>query len=162
MAAPDPDALAQLQRQHAALQTACEQDPRYHYDACAFAHVADLESGYTELELECVEIHDRRDACAGIRDFARLEIGLDDAARSAQQRLQWSSHEKYVDIANLAFLYYLRQCRFYYKETWAGIVRSFTRQNGYHAVRTASKCYELCDTKKVITMQEHSARAEKG
>ena len=36
MAIPDPDALAQFQRQHAALRTACEQDPRYHFDAYAF------------------------------------------------------------------------------------------------------------------------------
>lgn len=53
MAMPDPEALAQLRRQHEALCTACEKDPRYHFEAYAFVCEC--------VDYTCVQIGERRD-----------------------------------------------------------------------------------------------------
>jgi hypothetical protein len=82
-----------------------------------------------------------------------------DYEASVRKRWGWTSHEKFVDGANLAFLYFNRECKYYFVEKTRPFLESFRGRNGFQSAEAARYCYDQCDIKKVITLHEHSARA---
>jgi len=95
MATTEPDGLAQLRRQHAALCTACEKDPRYHFDACAFVCEC--------VDYTCARLDGRRDIRGGELLDGMCDLALERFGYMAPTVLEHWGLRATEDFGNIVF-----------------------------------------------------------
>jgi uncharacterized repeat protein (TIGR04138 family) len=95
MATTDPDGLAQLRKQHAALRTACEKDSRYHFEACVFVCEC--------VDYTCARLGGRRDIRGAELLDGMCDLALERFGYMAPTVLEHWGVRSTEDFGNIVF-----------------------------------------------------------
>ena len=84
-----------------------------------------------------------------------------DYVETVRRRMTWASHEKFVDIANLAFVAFIKYRKFYEEhDNTVDTLAAFAGKNAFDLTVVARSQYAQFDRRQHTSIEEHDARVE--